>query len=261
MNRPGMTQDIDVTAPAETLPVPPPIDPDRSALFLDLDGTLAAICPTPEEVAIERDMLEALNAANETLSGRVAVVSGRSVASLDALLQGHRFCLAGVHGLERRAANGINVRAATSTGLPSARTRLLEVAEREPMLRVEDKGLGIALHYRAAPHLEEFARREAAGIAQAHGLAMQTGKMVVEVRERGSDKGGALRAFMEEPPFLGSQPVFVGDDDTDEAGFAAAESLRGYGILVGPTRPTAARFALPDVDAVRDWLRTARADA
>jgi trehalose 6-phosphate phosphatase len=91
-------------------------------------------------------------------------------------------------------------------------------------------------------------------MADRHGLELQSGKMVVEVREPGPDKGAALEAFMAHPPFHGARPIFVGDDLTDEAGFAAAVRLGGYGILVGQPRVSAATFRLADVSAVESWL-------
>ena len=83
---------------------------------------------------------------------------------------------------------------------------------------------------------------------------MQSGHLVVELKTPGTDKGTALRAFMLEPPFVGAIPVMLGDDLTDEDGFRAAADLGGFGVLVGPARPTVATFALPDVEAVLDWL-------
>jgi trehalose 6-phosphate phosphatase len=83
---------------------------------------------------------------------------------------------------------------------------------------------------------------------------LQPGKLVVELKTPGADKGAALTAFMAEPPFAGAVPVMVGDDLTDEYGFRAAEALGGFGVLVGPRRETAARFGLADVNAVLDWL-------
>lgn len=240
-----------------TLPAPPPIDVTIDALFLDLDGTLTPIRRVPDEVVVEVDMLEALASARRALAGRLAVVSGRSIATLDGLLGCSDYLLAGIHGLERRRLDGMILQTVTTAGLRAAREKLMQLAEREPRLLIEDKGLGIAVHYRSVPELEDFARREASQIAELCGLTYQTGKMVAEVRERGGDKGTALRAFMQEAPFAGARPIFVGDDDTDEVGFAAAAALGGFGVLVGPPRPTAARFALPDVDAVRGWLHTA----
>ena len=90
--------------------------------------------------------------------------------------------------------------------------------------------------------------------AQETGLALQPGSMVLELKTPGADKGVALTAFMAEAPFQGATPIMVGDDLTDEHGFEAAEALGGFGVLVGPERPTAARYLLDDVPAVLDWL-------
>jgi trehalose 6-phosphate phosphatase len=96
-----------------------------------------------------------------------------------------------------------------------------------------------------------------ARLAEESGLSLQLGKMVVELRPSGADKGDALHSFMAEPDFAGARPVFVGDDLTDEHGFRAAAALGGAGILVGPARETAARYRLESVAAVADWLRSA----
>ncbi|HYD36393.1 MAG TPA: trehalose-phosphatase, partial [Allosphingosinicella sp.] len=115
----------------------------------------------------------------------------------------------------------------------------------------------VALHYRLAPErgraVEEFAEK----LALRFGLALQRGKMVAELRPHGADKGGAVRRLMAEPPFAGARPVFVGDDLTDEYAFEAASALGGEGVLVGPPRPTAARWRLDDVARVTAWLEAA----
>ena len=96
-----------------------------------------------------------------------------------------------------------------------------------------------------------------AGLARKTGFALQSGAMVAELRAHGATKGDALKAFMTEPAFAATRPVFVGDDLTDEHGFAEAAALGGAGILVGPERATAARYRLESVGAVADWLRVA----
>ena len=83
--------------------------------------------------------------------------------------------------------------------------------------------------------------------------ALQSGKRVVELKPSGKDKGDAVREFMLEAPFNGRTPVFVGDDVTDEHGFAVVNSLDGHSIKVGGG-PTAAGWRLPNVRAVRAWL-------
>lgn len=236
------------------LPLPPPINPASDALLLDLDGTLTPIRERPGDVLVDQRMLDLLRRLADRLDGRLAVVSGRSVEELRRLLPGLPLCLAGIHGLERCRPGAPVVRAAPSAGLDHARSELAAFAAANPGLLLEDKGLGIALHYRQAPELEAAARATARAIAARHELLAQTGKMVIEVRSGGADKGSAIATFMAEPPFVGSRPLFVGDDDTDEAGFVQASKLGGYGILVGAPRPTAARFGLADVAAVEAWL-------
>lgn len=240
---------------------PPPIDSRRDALFLDLDGTLADIAATPDLVAIAPAMREALALAAVRLGHRVAVISGRRIDDVDRLIRLPRICLAGIHGLERRLAGGELVRALPSSGLQDARHELRALAERQPRLLVEDKGLGIAVHFRLAPDLAHVAEHAARAAAEAHGLVLQPGKMVFEVREHGADKGIAVHDFMSGTPFEGSRPIFVGDDHTDETGFAATRIFGGYGILVGDPRPTEATYRLPDVAAVQHWLDGVRAAA
>lgn len=241
------------------LPAPPKIDRQQDAIFLDFDGTLAAIESMPDAVKVTSPTLTALEHAQHALGGRLAVVSGRNLDALDAFVPVPVLSLAGVHGLERRAATGDIVRTRPSPALEAARKQLHALGQREPRLLIEDKGLGIAVHYRMAPDLSELARREASVIAEKHDLALQTGKMVYEIRDRGADKGAAVRAFMAEPPFAGTRPIFVGDDDTDECAFRAATDLGGFGILVGAARATAARYRLADIDEVRGWIETAGA--
>ena len=236
------------------MPPPPLLNLDTDALFLDLDGTLTPIRERPGDVMVDPTMLRLMRRLGERLGGRLAVISGRSVADLKRLLPDMSLCLAGIHGLERCRAGADVVRIAPSEGLERARLSLLALAERTPGLMLEDKGLGLALHYRQVPQFEAEVRDAATAIAEANGLVAQTGKMVIEVRSGGADKGSALAAFMAEPPFIGSRPLFVGDDDTDEAGFAIAKSMGGHGILVGPPRQTAASFGLADVATVDLWL-------
>jgi len=237
----------------DALPPPPILDPGRDALFLDLDGTLAPIRPHPSQVELDRRTLDLLARLSRAFAGRVAVVSGRELADVDRLTGGSVAAVAGVHGLDRR--NGARrSRAEPAPGVARAVERFRAFGADAPGTLVEDKGLSAALHYRQAPDRAEAAQALARALAAEHGLALQTGKMVVELRTPGADKGAALAAFMAEAPFAGSRAWFVGDDDTDEAGFRAAAAHGGAGVLVGPPKPTAARHRLPDVGAVADWL-------
>jgi trehalose 6-phosphate phosphatase len=242
----------------KTLPQPRPLGGFQSAaLFLDLDGTLAAIRPRPEDVGPEAWRTSLLVKLVERLDGRLAVISGRSLAEVDRILEGVVTAVAAVHGLVRRRPDGAIEQAEPSPGLIPARQRIDAFCAEHPGVHVEDKGLSLAIHFRQAPELAEEVRREAEAISADTGLALQLGDMVAELCTPGLDKGAAVKAFMREPPFEGAVPVFVGDDLTDENGFRAARRLGGVSILVGPERPTDADMRLADVPAVRAWLETA----
>jgi len=238
----------------QDLPPPPPLAQlERPALFLDLDGTLAAIEPRPEDVRPEPWRTRLLVDLQDRLDGRLAVVSGRTLEDVDRILEGAAPAVAAVHGLVRRRHDGSLVRTPPHPGLARARQQAAALAARHPGLRIEDKGVSLALHFRFAPQLEALVLDNAERIAREQGLKLQPGIMVAELATPGVNKGGAVLAFMSEPPFTGASPVFVGDDVTDEDGFEAVRGA-GIGVLAGPPRPTRASRRLDDVDAVRDWL-------
>jgi len=228
---------------------------DGAALFLDLDGVLANIEPRPDDVGPEPWRSQLLQRLLERLDGRLAIVSGRTLEDVDRILDHTVPSVAAVHGLVRRRSDGSLAAAIASPGLAQVRSGLAEFAAGRSGLVLEDKGVAVALHYRLAPELGPQVQAEAERLAREHQLKLQLGHMVAEVRERGADKGAAVRAFIAESPFAGGVPIFLGDDLTDEDGFAAALALGGLGILVGPQRATGARRRLADVEAVRAWLQ------
>lgn len=234
---------------------PPPLSLlEGAALFLDFDGTLVPLAAAPDAVSLPPSLVPLLKRLDERLQGRLALVSGRSIADLERHLPCQGIAVSGSHGCELRLRDGSLMPLSSARDLGQVRERLHSLAGSVPGLLVEEKPFGIALHYRQAPQEEARAGALMAELAQMAGLALQEGKMVFELRPPGADKGDALRAFMAEPDFAGARPIFVGDDMTDEHAFAAAEALDGAGILVGPPRPTAASWRLDDVTAVIDWL-------
>lgn len=246
-----------MAAESPTRPPPPPID-EAWALFLDVDGTLLAFAPDPAQVAVGEPLRANLERVCRRLDGALALVSGRPLAVLDGLFAPLRLPSAGMHGLERR--NGAY--RAPPLQAPPALTRILAeaeaLAERLPGTLVEDKQVGLALHWRQAPEHGEAMRAFAESVLpRLPGYRLQPGDHVVELRPGGADKGDAIAALMEEPPFRGRVPVFVGDDLTDEHGFAMVNERRGLSVLVGAREPSAAQFALPDVPAVHAWLENA----
>ena len=237
---------------------PPPSTLLRGgSLFLDFDGTLVQLAERPDAVQVEQTLLDLLSRLQLSMGGRVALLSGRAVADIRSWLHPLRFPVAGSHGLERVHVDTELAAVGRPAKMEQAITLFEEVAAAHPGVLVEDKPFGLALHYRLAPSAELVCRDAAERAAQVTGLELQPGKMVFELKPSGSSKGLALEQFMEEEPFMGTRPVFLGDDLTDENGFAAARRLGGAGVLVGPERPTTAGYRLPDVSAVHHWLRDA----
>lgn len=233
---------------------PAPLALERIALFLDLDGTLAPIAPRPDEVGHDPRRSRLLERLIEALGGRLAIVSGRSLADIDRILADVHPVVSAVHGLVIRTAEGVATSAIDRDQLDRAREVLGAFAARDPNLLLEDKEISIALHYRLAPALEPEAVRLVEELAAELGWAFQPGKAVAELRPPGPDKGDSVHRLMAMEPFKGAVPVFVGDDITDEDGFAAATALGGFGVIVGARLETDAIYRLPSVDAVLDWL-------
>ena len=229
------------------------------AYFLDLDGTLIEIAATPEAVRIDGALRALLAQLQARCGGALALVTGRALGFVDARLQLPQLCIAAQHGLERRDARGrMLVHPAPRAAKQEIAQALAPVLERHAGLLLEDKGLTLALHYRGAPQLAAYAQRLMARLAQSAdaGLELQRGKFVAEIKPAGVDKGSAVTDYLTQPPFHGRPPVYVGDDLTDERGFAAVNKRGGISIKVGGGR-SCAQFRLADAAAVRSWLSTA----
>lgn len=239
--------------PVITLPPPPASLLTGAALFLDFDGTLAPIAATPDGVVVDGDLIALLGELRDVLQGRLAIVSGRSIVTLRDLGFAD-FLLAGTHGLEF-AQPGEQVEAAPRRpAVDDAEAAFHSFAEGKPGILVERKSISVGLHFRGAPQWGKQAGELASELAAKLDLAVQPGKMLFELRPGGADKGSAVHTLMARTPMAGGRPLFIGDDITDEEGFAAATELGGAGILVGPLRTTLAAFSLEQVAAVRHYL-------
>ena len=240
-------------APEPGFPTPVP----GWAIFLDIDGTLVEIAETPQGVQLGPALITTLASLLRVSDGAVALVSGRLIETIDRLFSPLRLPVAGLHGCERRSAGGeISRLVQPPEGLTEARSRLLAFARACPGLLVEDKRLSLAVHYRGAQgrRAEILAAVEDAAAALGPGVHVLAGKMVFEIRPAGVDKGAAIEAFMAEPPFHGRTPVFIGDDLTDEDGFAVVNRLGGHSIRVDGDWPTHARWQVRSVSELLDWL-------
>jgi trehalose 6-phosphate phosphatase len=233
---------------------PPPLSA-TACLFLDVDGTLLDITPTPQQTRADERIRELLVRVSARLAGALALVSGRSLAQLDELLAPLRLPAAGLHGLERRNALGEERRVRSADArLEPVRTSLARFVAAHPGTLLEDKGASVAVHFRLAPQFGAAAHAAAAAeLARLReGFCLQEGKCVVEIRPSGVSKASAIEEFLREPPFAGRRPVFAGDDLTDEAALRAVASAGGIAVAVGDRID--GPYFLSDPPAVRGWL-------
>jgi trehalose 6-phosphate phosphatase len=236
----------------ETLP-PPSLE---WCLFLDVDGTLIELTDTPFETRADDDLKALLGEVAERLGGALALVSGRSIEYLDALFAPLRLPAAGLHGVERRKATGVMHGASfVDSQLDPARMALSAWVLAHPGTLLEDKGRTVAVHFRTAPQFESSVRETVVAAASQLGsnYHVQEGNMMLEIKPRGFTKDGAIKAFMQEPPFSGRKPVFAGDDLTDLDGIKIVEYLGGISIAVGDR--VHGQYRAENVAAVRGWLR------
>jgi trehalose 6-phosphate phosphatase len=233
----------------------PPIE--RAALLLDLDGTLLDIAPRPDAVVVPAELPRTLSSLRGRLGDALAVVTGRPVEVVDALLGDTVFAVAGEHGGAIRHAPGQAVERAPLPAPPNEwLVEAARLAARFPGVLLERKARGLAVHYRAVPAAGETLRHALTEMLDGfEQFELLPAHMLWEVRPRGADKGKALARLMARPPFRGRLPVFIGDDVTDEAGIAAAAAMGGMGLRVQEMFGGAAgvRAWLAATAAAGDW--------
>lgn len=223
------------------------------ALLLDFDGTLAPIAPNPDAVRVHPDLPGLLVDLRDRLGGALAIVTGRPIADIDRFLPGLDLDVCGLHGLDRRV--GGHHAALHLPSLAEDVARLRAELSACPGTLVEDKGVGVAVHWRQAPGFEAAARAAIDRVAARLGPAyrIQDGKAVRELVPAEAGKGRATAFLATLAPYAGRLATFVGDDVTDEAAFRAVQESGGTGVKIGPGE-TAARHRLASPDDLRDRL-------
>jgi trehalose 6-phosphate phosphatase len=228
-----------------------PPDLDRTnALFLDLDGTLLEIAPTPELVVVPPGLPDLLTNVHGHLGGAVAIVTGRPIGVIDSLLAPFYASAAGEHGVALRYQDGTIEEMPKGLAVPDTwRDALKAAAERWPGVLIEPKPHGVAVHYRLVPERgNDVWRLVRALVPQDHPwFRLIPAREAVEIGPRAASKGHAVERLMAQAPFQGRRPIFVGDDFTDEAGMDAARQLGGEGLRV-------AEVFGGDPAEVRAWL-------
>jgi trehalose 6-phosphate phosphatase len=222
----------------------------RTALLLDLDGTLLDIAPTPDSVVVPDGLVDSMTALRGQLNGALAIVTGRAIETVDGFLK-TTFAAAGEHGAAFRHRPDSAIERAD---LPAPPESWVTAAERlvaaHPGTLLERKARGFALHFRLAPASgPAFEVALAALVTEGSGFQLLGGQMTWELRPIGADKGLAVGALMARRPFHGRTPVFIGDDVTDEDGMRVARAMGGVGLRVDA--------AFRDPSRVRGWLHEA----
>lgn len=226
------------------------------ALLLDVDGTLLDFAPTPSSVEVSDALKASLATLLERCSGALALVSGRLVENLDGLFAPLRLPAIGGHGAQMRLAADQPVRQRSGPAIGGALRKLIAGVALDPRLVVEDKGSSLAVHYRLAPELgHELELKLRAIVESVAGPSLEIlhGKLVIEIKSAGVNKGEAVRELMSRVPFAGRTPLFLGDDTTDESVFRLLPALRGFGYAVERELPNASGV-FPSPRDVRAWL-------
>lgn len=222
--------------------------PSRAALLLDLDGTLLDFAPTPDAVIVPAGLIDDLRAIRARLGDALAIVTGRPISQVDALLGDAPYAVAGEHGTALRPSPNAAIQHFPLPALPAGwAERAMEAAARHAGALYEPKAHGFVLHYRQAPAAGGALHAAALDILDLNpDFMLMAASMAWEAKPVAADKGAAVRALMAHPPFAGRSPAYIGDDVTDLDGITAAQALGGVGWRVGPVFGTPA--------GVRAWL-------
>lgn len=231
------------------------------ALFLDVDGTLLEIAPTPTGVAVPDGLTDLLAHIANGLDGALAILTGRQLTEIDALLTPLKLVGAGVHGAELRTQPGGPINSTAAVIPQQLIDEVVKAARMRPGVLVEPKGPGLAIHYRNAPDLKPVLAAELADCLNRHrdgngnDLVLCEGRKLFEIVPNGLSKGTALTTIAELPQFRGRMPIMIGDDVGDEPAIAAAERLGGTGLKVLGEHFRDRAFDLDGPKSVLAWLQ------
>jgi trehalose 6-phosphate phosphatase len=236
----------------------PPLVSDLSkhAILLDIDGTLLDFAPSPRQVWVPTGLRRLLSRLTELTGGALALVSGRSINDIDLIFSPLQLAAIGVHGAEMRTSGDAEVQARVAPLSKALKRKLATVNELGPGILVEDKGYSLALHYRLAADKGPTLLAAVGAICSTspdEAVEILPGKLVVDVKPVGINKGSAVSELMQYPPFRGRKPIFIGDDTTDVPVFRIIPEFGGHAYSVGGiVADVDGHFDTPE--AVRSWL-------
>jgi len=245
--------DLDMELP-ETSLVP---DLRKCAILLDIDGTILDFAPSPQQVWVPADLRQTLARLDRRTGGALALVSGRSLADIDLIFSPLELAAIGGHGAEMRATPGAEPSPRAKPLPAPIKRKLASISELGPGILAEDKGYSLALHFRLAPEKADAVRAAVDKICSEippDAIEILPGKLVIEIKPAGISKASAVVELMNYSPFTGRNPIFIGDDLTDEPVFGVIERFGGLGFSVGRILPGVnGHFEKPE--SVRAWLK------
>jgi len=246
-----LDSDMEIAAPA------PLTDIRDRAVLLDIDGTLLDIAPSPRQVWVPTGLRRVLSHLSDLTGGALALVSGRAINDIDLIFSPLQLTAIGVHGAEIRLSPDAEVRVRAAPLSKALKRKLATIAELGPGILVEDKGYSLGLHYRLAPDKGPLVLATVAKICAAatdENVDILPGKLVVEVKPAGINKGNAVRELMRHKPFAGRRPIFIGDDMTDVAVFGVIPDFGGQSYSVGGLAAADVDGHFDTPESVRLWL-------
>jgi trehalose 6-phosphate phosphatase len=228
----------------------------KCAILLDIDGTILDLAPSPQQVWVPAELRQTLARLNRLTGGALALVSGRSLHDIDLIFSPLELAAIGGHGAELRTAPGIQPLMRAKPLAAALKRRLAAVTELGPGILAEDKGYSLALHYRLAPDKGDTVRaavEEICAEVVPGTVEILPGKLVVEIKAAGVNKANAVSELMNHAPFAHRDPIFIGDDTTDEPVFGVIAQVGGLGFSVGRViADVNGYFEKPE--SVRAWL-------
>ncbi|MBI5030819.1 MAG: trehalose-phosphatase [Chloroflexi bacterium] len=238
----------------------------RLWLLLDYDGTLVPVAPTPAEAVPDPGLLELLSRLVQIDAMCVAVVSGRSLASLKPMLPVPNLILAGIYGVEIQIGEHIESDVLNPQEMrkkiDEVKSAWAQIIVDRPGFWLEDKRFALALHGRFAdPPTADIvfsqAREKLAEIAVDE-FRILGGERFLEIAPASASKGKAVEWLLEHMPLADALPVYFGDDDKDEEAFLVVKQLGGIPIGVGKPRSatTHAVERLASPSDLRMWLES-----
>jgi len=238
----------------------------RIWLFLDYDGTLADFADTPDHVQPDAEIIEILSKLKENPKYRVGIISGRRLSHIQRLVPVEGILLAGTYGIEiwtpdRKLIHRLEFSSIRPT-LDAIKPNWERLIADQNIFYLEDKGWTLAIHARfAAESQAKQILTEARLIAEQNlkpeSFRILGGHKFLEIGPKIADKGLTIDYLFEHFNWEGALPVFIGDDDKDEAAFRKISEHAGIGIVVSPqNRKSHAVLRLESPEKVRQWLNT-----